>query len=414
MMIQAIQSAAPFRALCVALAAAGLKSKNSRSSDWSMLFRQMGDGTAAFRRRMAPPATSQRIPEHFCTVQPRSIPKGVLSCRLKHPRSRASGFPWSRCSRAAPPMAARCAGLVRHYAAAGVDGLVVRQHRRRGAGRRRAAGRAGRGAERRRRPARDDGPGRQPPGSCAAPPVGLRHAAAGGHPGARAVLRAARTGRRVRLFPLPGRRLALALYDIPYRTGAALDTATLLELAARGTSPPSGLRRLAGKDRGADRRWPAASVGGRGFADAVDLVPGWFRHHRGRRAHPASTCSWRCTAPCEQRLDQARALFLALAPMIQLAFAGQSRTRQGAAGAAGPADRRAARAHAGGQRRWRTACRRRWPSWTVRFRRVERGAGACRPRADGASGRLCPLRIHLVIHASPDADGLLMMRPFSG
>ena len=44
--------------------------------------------------------------------------------------------------------------------------------------------------------------------------------------------------------------------------------------------------------------------------------------------------------------------------------------------------------------RWRTACRRRWPSWTARFRRVERGAGVCR-RADGASGRLCPLRIHL-------------------
>ena len=43
-----------------------------------------------------------------------------------------------------------------------------------------------------------------------------------------------RTGRRVRLFPLPAdaSRFPLALYDIPYRTGAALDTATLLELAA--------------------------------------------------------------------------------------------------------------------------------------------------------------------------------------
>ena len=80
----------------------------------------------------------------------------------------------------------------------------------------------------------------------------------------------------------------LALYDIPYRTGAALDTATLLELAAHSEHRRhQGPRRLAGKDRGVDRRWPAASDGGRGFADAVDLVPGRFRHHRGRRAHPA-------------------------------------------------------------------------------------------------------------------------------
>ena len=114
----------------------------------------------------------------------------------------------------------------------------------------------------------------------------------------------------------------------------------------------------------------------------------------------------------EQRLDQARALFLALAPMIQLAFAEPN---------PGPVKAQLARqglltdelrapmpaASAAG-----TACRRRWPSWTARFRRVERGASA--GRADGASGRLCPLRIHLVIHASPDADGLLMMRPFSG
>ena len=38
-------------------------------------------------------------------------------------------------------------------------------------------------------------------------------------------------------WPTP--RASLALYDIPYRTGAALDTATLLELAAHRTSPPS-------------------------------------------------------------------------------------------------------------------------------------------------------------------------------
>ena len=82
----------------------------------------------------------------------------------------------------------------------------------------------------------------------------------------------------------------------------------------------------------------------------------------------------------EQRLDQARALFLALAPMIQLAFAEPNPDRQGS-WRAGPADRRAGRAHAGGQRAGGPPGRR-WPSWTVRFRRVERGAGA-RPRGWG-------------------------------
>ena len=77
----------------------------------------------------------------------------------------------------------------------------------------------------------------------------------------------------------------------------------------------------------------------------------------------------------EQRLDQARALFLALAPMIQLAFAEpipdpSRRSWRGRAcspmSCARPCRRPAPR--------WRTACRRRWPSWTARFRRVERGA----------------------------------------
>ena len=116
-------------------------------------------------------------------------------------------------------------------------------------------------------------------------------------------------------------RFPLALYDIPYRTGAALDTATLLELAAHEHRRHQGLRRLAGKDRGADRRWPAASVGGRGFADAVDLVPGWFRHHRGRRAHPARPVRGAVPRRARAAPGPGPRAVLALAPMIQLAFA---------------------------------------------------------------------------------------------
>ena len=133
-----------------------------------------------------------------------------------------------------------------------------------------------------------------------------------------------RTGRRVRLFPLPGRRLALplALYDIPYRTGAALDTATLLELAAHrniaaikdcGGSlektvaliADGRLQVMAGEDL---QTLSTLCLGGSGIiAAAAHIRPDLF------------VALYRAVR--EQRLDQARALFLALAPMIQLAFA---------------------------------------------------------------------------------------------
>ena len=214
--------------------------------------------------------------------------------------------------------------LVRHYAAAGVDGLVVRQHRRgRGAGRRRAAGRAGRGAERRRRPARDDGPGRQPPGSCAAPPVGLgTRPLAGILAPAPYYVRPGQAGASAYFRCLADARASLALYDIPYRTGAALDTATLLELAAhpniaaikdRGGSlektvaliADGRLQVLAGEDL---QTLSTLCLGGSGIiAAAAHIRPDLF------------VALYRAVR--EQRLDQARALFLALAPMIQLAFA---------------------------------------------------------------------------------------------
>ena len=86
----------------------------------------------------------------------------------------------------------------------------------------------------------------------------------------------------------------------------------------------------------------------------------------------------------EQRLDQTRALFLALAPMIQLAFAepnpGPVKAQLARQGLLTDELRAPCRRPAP---RWRTACRRRWPSWTARFRRVERGAGVCRPRGWG-------------------------------
>ena len=138
-----------------------------------------------------------------------------------------------------------------------------------------------------------------------------------------------------------GRRLALplALYDIPYRTGAALDTATLLELAAHpniaaikdcGGSlektvaliADGRLQVMAGEDL---QTLSTLCLGGSGIiAAAAHIRPDLF------------VALYRAVR--EQRLDQP-ARCSALAPMIQLAFAEQSRTRQGAAGAAGPAHR---------------------------------------------------------------------------
>ena len=254
-----------------------------------MLFRQMGDGTAAFRRRMAPPATSQRIPEHFCTVQPRSIPK---ECSLMPTQTSPFQGIWI-------PLVTPFSGgavdggalrrLVRHYAAAGVDGLVC--------------GSTGEAA------ALDDAEQLAVLDAVLNVADGLpvMMGLAGNHQG-HVLRRLSAFGTR----PLAGILAPAPYYVRPGQAGASAYFRCLADAALRWrcttfptaparrwtrprcwswrrtrTSPPSGPRRLAGKDRGADRRWPAASVGGRGFADAVDLVPGWFRHHRGRRAHPA-------------------------------------------------------------------------------------------------------------------------------
>ncbi|AUT45216.1 4-hydroxy-tetrahydrodipicolinate synthase [Achromobacter sp. AONIH1] len=117
-------------------------------------------------------------------------------------------------------------------------------------------------------------------------------------------------------------RFPLALYDIPYRTGAALDTATLLELAAHpniaaikdcGGSlektvaliADGRLQVMAGEDL---QTLSTLCLGGSGIiAAAAHIRPDLF------------VALYRAVR--EQRLDQARALFLALAPMIQLAFA---------------------------------------------------------------------------------------------
>ncbi|WZB62612.1 4-hydroxy-tetrahydrodipicolinate synthase [Achromobacter xylosoxidans] len=117
-------------------------------------------------------------------------------------------------------------------------------------------------------------------------------------------------------------RFPLALYDIPYRTGAALDTATLLELAAHpniaaikdcGGSlektvaliADGRLQVMAGEDL---QTLSTLCLGGSGIiALAAHIRPDLF------------VALYRAVR--EQRLDQARALFLALAPMIQLAFA---------------------------------------------------------------------------------------------
>ena len=86
----------------------------------------------------------------------------------------------------------------------------------------------------------------------------------------------------------------------------------------------------------------------------------------------------------EQRLDQARALFLALAPMIQLAFAEPNPgpvkaqlARQGLLTDELRAPMPAASAALADRLQAAVA------ELTARFRRVERGAGVCRPRGWG-------------------------------
>ncbi|MFD4836124.1 4-hydroxy-tetrahydrodipicolinate synthase [Achromobacter sp. NPDC058515] len=117
-------------------------------------------------------------------------------------------------------------------------------------------------------------------------------------------------------------RFPLVLYDIPYRTGTTLDTGTLLALAAHpniaavkdcGGSLEKTLALiadgrmsvLAGEDL---QTLSALCLGGSGMiAAAAHIRPDLFvAMHRAVRA---------------QQLDQARKLFHALAPVIQLAFA---------------------------------------------------------------------------------------------
>ena len=117
-------------------------------------------------------------------------------------------------------------------------------------------------------------------------------------------------------------RFPLVLYDIPYRTGATLDTSTLLALAAHpniaaikdcGGSlektvaliADGNMNVLAGEDL---QSLSLLCLGGAGMiAAAAHIRPDLFvAMHRAVRA---------------QQLDQARALFHALVPVIQLAFA---------------------------------------------------------------------------------------------
>lgn len=114
----------------------------------------------------------------------------------------------------------------------------------------------------------------------------------------------------------------LVLYDIPYRTGMQLETATLLRLAEHpniaaikdcGGSPDKtlaliahgGMQVLAGEDMQA---FGTVALGGAGLIAAAahvrpDLFVAMFQALRG------------------QRLDEARAIFHALAPMIRLLYA---------------------------------------------------------------------------------------------
>jgi len=117
-------------------------------------------------------------------------------------------------------------------------------------------------------------------------------------------------------------RAPLVLYDIPYRTGAPLDTDTLLALAGHGNIAAlkdcggsldktaalvahGGLRVLAGEDLHA---LSTLCLGGSGMiAAAAHIRPDLFvALHRAVRA---------------QHLDAARQLFHALAPVIRLVFA---------------------------------------------------------------------------------------------
>jgi 4-hydroxy-tetrahydrodipicolinate synthase len=117
-------------------------------------------------------------------------------------------------------------------------------------------------------------------------------------------------------------RFPLVLYDIPYRTGATLDTSTLLALAAHpniaaikdcggaldktiALIADGNMNVLAGEDL---QSLTVLCLGGAGMiAAAAHIRPDLFvAMHRAVRA---------------QQLDQARKLFHALVPVIQLTFA---------------------------------------------------------------------------------------------
>ncbi len=117
-------------------------------------------------------------------------------------------------------------------------------------------------------------------------------------------------------------RFPLVLYDIPYRTGTTLDTSTLLALAAHpniaaikdcggslektvALTADGQMNVLAGEDL---QSLSVLCLGGTGMiAAAAHLRPDLFvAMHRAVR---------------DQRLDEARALFHALSPVIQRVFA---------------------------------------------------------------------------------------------
>ncbi|KAJ8134098.1 hypothetical protein OY671_012688, partial [Metschnikowia pulcherrima] len=102
--------------------------------------------------------------------------------------------------------------------------------------------------------------------------------------------RAPGPGRRGRLFPQPGRCLALSpgavRHSLSHRHNAG-DRDIAVAGRASEHRRDQGSRRFARQDPGADRRRQHERAGGRGPAIAVAAVPGRQRPDRGGRAYPS-------------------------------------------------------------------------------------------------------------------------------